>query len=255
MSINNSSQEKIGAGATESNEFDQYAENYDSALGVGLSWTGENREYFAQKRVEWLRDRLSGLQVKPQMALDFGCGTGSAVPFLFDILGVTSVIGVDISQRSLDVARRSYGSRPAQFMLLNEYEPAGQCDVAFCNGVFHHIPLNERAAAIQYIYRSLRPGGVFALWENNPWNPITRLLMSLAPIDRDAITLTPSETCRLLRSGNFEVLQKDFLFIFPGALRWFRGIEPCVSRFPLGIQYQVLAQKLPHVPLTSATIQ
>jgi hypothetical protein len=31
--------------------------------------------------------------------------------------------------------------------------------------------LTHWAAAVDYVYRSLRPGGLFAFWENNPWNP------------------------------------------------------------------------------------
>ena len=40
---------------------------------------------------------------------------------------------------------------------------------------------------------ALRPGGLFAFWENNPWNPGTRLVMSRIPFDRDAITLSALE--------------------------------------------------------------
>jgi SAM-dependent methyltransferase len=61
--------------------------------------------------------------------------------------------------------------QPASFFTLSGYQPAGQADLAFCNGVFHHIPLEERAEAVAYVYRSLRPGGLFAFWENNPVEP------------------------------------------------------------------------------------
>jgi SAM-dependent methyltransferase len=141
------------------------------------------------------------------------------------------------------VAKQLDGSGKTQFLLFNEYYPDGRIDLAFCNGVFHHIPPDKRAAALAYVYRSLRPGGLFAFWENNPWNPGTRYVMSRIPFDRDAITLTPAEARRLLRSGGFDILQTDFLFIFPRALRWLRGLEPLMSRLPLGAQYQVICRK------------
>jgi trans-aconitate methyltransferase len=175
--------------------------------------------------------------------MDFGCGTGSASPFLRALMGVESVLGVDISAKSLEVAKRTYGAARTQFLLVSQYQPSERIDLAFCNGVFHHIPLTERTAAVNYLYRSLRPRGLFAFWENNPWNPGTRHVMRRVPFDRDAITLTPPEAQRLLRAGGFDILQTDFLFIFPRLLRWFRRIEPFVSRLPLGAQYQLLCRK------------
>jgi SAM-dependent methyltransferase len=224
-------------------EFDKYAADYELALAAGLSISGEDQNYFAQGRIAWLASCLRQLVEKPRSALDFGCGTGSATPYYFDLIGVESVLGLDISAKSLDVAKRNYGSVRARFLLFNQYQPSEQIDLAFCNGVFHHIPLSARAAVVDYIYRLLRRGGLFALWENNPWNPGTRYVMSRIPFDRDAITLAAPETRRLLRAGGFEILRTDFLFIFPRMLSWFRGVEPLVAKLPLGAQYQVLCRK------------
>src|SRR5262249_12881633 len=149
----------------------------------------------------------------------------------------------DTSSKSLDIARSAYASDRAQFLLLDHYQPSEQFDLVFCNGVFHHIPPEQRAASISYIYNSLRPGGLFAFWENNPWNPGTRYIMSKCPFDRDAITLLPSEARFLLCESGFEILGTDFLFIFPRMLRWFRWIEPLIARLPFGAQYQVLGRK------------
>jgi SAM-dependent methyltransferase len=161
----------------------------------------------------------------------------------FDILGVEHFVGTDQSAKSLEIARRAHRSERSQFLLFDTYEPCGQFDVVFCNGVFHHIPPSERPAAIDYVLRSLRPGGLFAFWENNPWNPGTRYVMSRIPFDRDAVTLSSSEARRLLGVGGFDILQIDYLFIFPRILRWCRWIEPHCSRFPLGAQYQVLCRR------------
>jgi SAM-dependent methyltransferase len=125
----------------------------------------------------------------------------------------------------------------------DEYTPDGTMDLAFCNGVFHHIAPPERTAAVDYIHRALRPGGLFAFWENNPWNPGTRLVMKRIPFDRDAVTLTSREARQLLRERGFEILRTDFLFIFPRVLRWLRGVERFVTQWPLGAQYQVLCRK------------
>lgn len=224
-------------------EFDSYAADYDAALERGLSVSGEDKNYFARGRVEWLAGRLHELGERPARIMDFGCGTGSAAPFLFDVVKVEQLLGVDTSEMSLHIARKQHGSDRTRFVLFDEYQPDGQIDLAFCNGVFHHIPPTERAAAVSYIYQALRPGGLFAFWENNPWNPGTRYVMSRIRFDRDAIPVTPPQAHRMLTSGGFEVVRRDFLFIFPRALRWFRSVEPRVARLPMGAQYQLICRK------------
>lgn len=176
--------------------------------------------------------------------MDFGCGTGASIPYLLDLIGLESVVGVDTSEKSLEVARRIQKSQRAQFFLFDRCEPRAQMDLAFSNGVFHHIPPEQRDAAINYVNRSLRPGGLFALWENNPWNPGARYVMSRIPFDRDAITLTPPEARDLCRAGGFEIVRTDFLFVFPRVLNWLRWIEPHIATLPFGAQYQILCRKV-----------
>jgi len=128
-------------------------------------------------------------------------------------------------------------------VLRSDYEPRAEADMAFSNGVFHHIQPPERRDALDYISRSLRPGGLFVFWENNPWNPGTRFVMSRIPFDRDAITISPPNARRLLRGAGFEILRTDHLFFFPRALRWLRPLERGLTAVPLGAQYLVLARK------------
>ena len=224
-------------------EFDHFAENYDEAIQRGLAVSGEKKEFFAAGRVAWLARRLGEAGLVPRRILDYGCGTGTSAPLLLGLAGAEQVLGVEISPKSVEVARRLHGSDRARFAVLQEYEPDGTCDLAFCNGVFHHIPLAARAGAVDYVFRSLRPGGWFALWENNPWNPGTRYIMSRIPFDRDAITLSPPGGRRMLEAGGFAVVRTDFLFFFPRSLGWLRRLEPRLRSVPLGAQYLVLGRK------------
>jgi SAM-dependent methyltransferase len=226
-------------------EFDEYADPaaYDTALEQGIALSGEDKSYFAHGRVDWLANFLRSQGVKPLHVLDYGCGTGTTTPFLLDLIGPSHLIGVDLSARSIETARRLHGSDRSSFLTLDQYQPCGEIDLAFCNGVFHHIPLDARAAAVDYLARALRPRGLFSCWENNPWNPGTRLIMRRIPFDRDAITLSPPQARRLMVSGGFEILRTDFLFFFPRALSIFRKLEPRLQKLPLGGQYQVLCQK------------
>jgi SAM-dependent methyltransferase len=229
--------------SSDSKVFDEDLTDYDEELAQGISVSGEDKDYFARGRVMRLADSLKQLKEQPKSVMDFGCGTGSAMPFLLELIRPEQALGVDSSVKLLELARKRYGSERTNFLLNTQYQPSGQIDLAFCNGVFHHIPVSERGIAVDYVYWSLRPGGLFAFWENNPWNPGTRYVMNRIPFDRDAITLTASEARGLLRSRGFEILQTQFLFIFPRMLRCLRGIERFFSRVPLGAQYQVLCRK------------
>jgi SAM-dependent methyltransferase len=223
-------------------EFDAYAATYDDTLARGISISGEDKNYFARRRIVWLSCLLNRLQEQPRTAMDFGCGTGSAIPFLLNELELESVVGVDASNQSLMIARDIHGA-PARFVSLAEHRPKGDFDLAFCNGVFHHISPGDRAAAVDTVYSSLRPGGLFAFWENNPWNPGARYVMRRIPFDRSAITLSPPVARRMLCERGFEVLRTDFLFLFPRSLSWLRCLEPCMSSLPFGAQYEILCRK------------
>lgn len=223
--------------------FDEFAADYDDALNQGLAASGETKDYFARGRIQWLARCLQQFSEQPRLILDYGCGDGSSSELLLAATGADLLVGLDTSEKSLVLANRNYGGKRSLFCSISKYEPRAELDLVYCNGVFHHIPLVARASATKYIWDSLRPGGIFSLWENNPWNPGTRYVMSQIPFDRGAITLTPPEAATLLQDSGFEVLRRDSLFYFPRQLRWLRWIEPHLSQLPLGAQYQILCRK------------
>jgi trans-aconitate methyltransferase len=223
--------------------FDSYALDYDAALARGISVSGEDKYYFAERRLQWLLSCLVPLAATPRRIMDFGCGTGSSTPLFLNIPSVEYFLGADSSPEIVKIARQAHSSSRAQFYLLGEYQPAGEIDLVYSNGVFHHIAPDKRSAALDFIHRSLCPGGLLAFWENNPWNPGTRYVMSRISFDRNAIKVSSLQARRLLEAAGFEILRTDYLFIFPRFLRWCRRIEPLCSRLPLGAQYQVLCRK------------
>jgi SAM-dependent methyltransferase len=224
--------------------FDEYAAAYEGALANAIAPSGEGREYFAEGRVAWLKYCLACSAEKPRTVLDFGCGDGATTPLLFAAFHADTAIGIDVSARSLTIAKKNHSSPQIKFESIAEFQTSGEMDLAYCNGVFHHIAPNHRAEALALVNRALRMGGLFSFWENNPWSLATRYVMSRCAFDRDAITLTPPEARRLLRSGGFEILRTDFRFIFPRVLRALRKIEDLVYRLPFGTQYQILCCKI-----------
>jgi SAM-dependent methyltransferase len=231
------------AESTPASFFDQYSNQYEKQLQKGLSLTGESADYYAKNRVMWLRRTLDRLDYRVRSLLDFGCGVGNSIPYFLSILESRRIVGLDPSASSLEQAKESHPEASVSFVHPDDFRAENEFDVAFCNGVFHHIPPSARGDALQTIWKSLKPGGIFAFWENNPWNPGTKFIMSRVEFDRDAITLSPLEARRILKSTGFTILRTNYLFIFPKVLSWCRFIEPFVAALPLGGQYLVLCKK------------
>jgi SAM-dependent methyltransferase len=223
--------------------FDHFHADYDEALARGLAVSGEDKLYFARGRIAFLSNCLRELGCRSPSVLDFGCGTGTAIPFLLEELGAERVVGVDASERCLEMARRQHGSERVRFLGAREFVPRTDFGVAFCNGVFHHVPPAERGEVARLLHDSLQPGGIFALWDNNPWNPGARLVMRRISFDRDAVMLSSREARRLVEAADMDVVRIDYRFFFPRSLRLLRPLEQRLVKVPLGAQYQVLARR------------
>ena len=223
--------------------FDRFAHQYDALLEESLQITGEDKDYFARGRLEWLARRLAERRFNPETVLDFGCGSGSTIPLFFEILGARRVIALEDSPELLKIAAQTHGDRNVSFVLGPAFDGRGSCDLVFCSAVFHHIPHAERPNVAREIRGYLKPGGLFALWEHNGWSPAARYVMSRCEFDRGARPLSALSARRLLREAGFDVVSTDFLFIYPRFLRLLRWSERLLARLPLGAQFQVLGRK------------
>ena len=224
-------------------EFDRFARSYERDLAQSLAVTGESREFYAQKRIDWTAHCVARLGHSARQILDYGCGDGANAPLLAARFVADRVLGVDVSAESIAVARQKNSSRGLQFLSTTEWTPDATIDLAFTNGVFHHIPPAERTAALGVIRRAMRPDGLFAFWENNPWNPGTQYVMSRCAFDEHAIKISPKEAKRLLSNAGFKVLRTDSLFYFPRHVSFLRPAEAWLRSLPLGGQYLVLCRK------------
>jgi SAM-dependent methyltransferase len=219
------------------------SDEYEAMLAQGLRLSGEDRHYFIEGRLQALR-RLLGSAFRPRAILDFGCGIGDTAARLATLYPDAEVTGVDASRGAIEHAGRAHGSARVRFELLDDFTPRARYDLCYSNGVFHHIAPAERVGAARLVCESLAPCGRFALMENNPWNPGTRMVMRRIPFDRDAIPLSPPRVRSLLREAGFAACAPPhFLFFFPRALAWLRFAESRLGRVPLGAQYCVLATR------------
>ena len=226
-----------------STTFDLAAANYNQQLQQGLTLSGESADFFVQGRLSCLAELLEKKCAVADSVLDFGCGVGNAASSLRSALRAGYVTGLDCSDGSIQCAKQRFPESCYQWSTDSGSIPADSFDLVHTSGVFHHIPPAERDDTLSSIYGWLRPGGRFAFFENNPWNPGTRLVMSRIPFDRDAICLSIFEArSRLLRAG-FELEAVRSMFFFPKALGFLRWMERPLGYTPAGAQYLILCRK------------
>ncbi|HEY0298323.1 MAG TPA: class I SAM-dependent methyltransferase [Arachidicoccus sp.] len=224
--------------------FDKSLE-YDEMLNQGLSLSGEDKFFFIHGRLNDLAKNIPAKQTLNSI-LDFGCGIGDATILLKQYFPFTKEItGTDTAATALEFARKQNSNEgKITYTEIKDFKEKNKFDLCYVNGVFHHIPLEQRSEAVTMIYDALKPGGLLALFENNPLNPGTKLVMSRIPFDKDAITLTHWETRKMLTDAGFKVkIKPRFLFYFPKALQSFRRLEKLLIHFPLGAQYYLLVEK------------
>jgi SAM-dependent methyltransferase len=230
------------AGATE--ELFDLSDEYEAMLNQGIRLSGESMSFFMEGRLNLLHEQVQARRRAVSGVLDFGCGLGYSSQRLSEMFAPAEVTGVDTSVNVLETARQRHGGTGVRFTSLGDLKnQAGRYDLCYVNGVFHHISPPERPGALQLIHRALRPGGMLALFENNPWNLGARMVMARIPFDREAHMLSPLLTRKLLRQEGFEILHTGSLFFFPRVLKVLRSLERPLSWTRLGAQYLVLAER------------
>ena len=220
-------------------DFDDYTENYNQLLKEGTSFFSSSEEYFARYKVDLVRKQV---HMPANRILEYGCGIGRNIPFLQQAFPSAVIVGSDISGASLEIARRD--NKGIEFFLEDEAFDSGNLfDVIFVAGVFHHIPIEQRAGVAKKIFCRLSPGGQLFVFEHNPFNPITRRIVNNCPYDEDAVLLKPSELTGILSKAALIVERKAYCLFVPPSLSVLARMESRLGWLPLGGQYWVQARR------------
>ena len=115
----------------------------------------------ASDRQGIILETLSGLSTKTKEAVDIGCGTGRNIPLL--ARKFRSVIGIDISNKCLEIAERSHGSlgnvKFRQLDLAKDLPGHLRADVGLCLNVVMMPSYETRRRVLNNILSLVRPGG------------------------------------------------------------------------------------------------
>ena len=162
---------------------------------------------------------------------------------LFAQLRIRSLITIDVASNRTHAGALKSADGKAAFIHVSDYRATELADLAYTHGVLDRMTPVDRTAAAVLVFRSLKSGGLFAVWHTNPWAPWGALSGSRVSSRQRALAMTPPEARRLLRGAGFDVVQTVSAFFFPPTLSWCQPIESLLSPIPLGSEYMVLARK------------
>jgi SAM-dependent methyltransferase len=224
-------------------EFDSYAPEYRNLLYDPIRDRFANdSQFFHRRKARLIHDFFARQNVSTAgMAwLDVGCGQGE----LLKIAGsaFARAVGCDPSAKMMQAcAGIEMFEQPSPTELPF---PNRSFDFITAACVFHHVPLEQRAALTASIYRILRLGGVFCLIEHNPFNPITQIIVKRCPVDSDAELLTASTASGLMRSADLEIIETAYFLYLPERLFNRIGwIERYLRPLPAGGQFATFSRR------------
>jgi len=263
-------------------DFDDVAAGYTQEVDRAVAFSGQAQGFFldvkARQIEQAIRDRLG--EPSAVRALEVGCGPGLMQRRLRERIG--RLWGMDLSLGCLAQASRA-GQAGAQAGTRADSQVGAQADaqagaqasaraglvagdgrhapfaggsfdLVFAVCVLHHVPPGARRdALVGEMARLARPGGLVAIWEHNPWNPLTRRVVARCPFDRDAVLLSLSETRRLLRRAGLSRIESRYGLFFPWRGRGWRRAERLLAQVPLGAQFVALGMKPRPTPVTPLT--
>jgi ubiquinone/menaquinone biosynthesis C-methylase UbiE len=155
-----------------------------------------------------------------------------------------SVTGVDVSPRMIETARMN--NPTVRYLLSKDDElPLAdeEFDMAFAICVFHHIGRQQRAEFTREVMRVVRRGGLMAILEHNPLNPLTRLVVSRCDFDEGVELLGLREVRRLISAASATPVESRYILFLPWQGEALRRIEDSLGWLPLGAQYVVAGQR------------
>lgn len=224
-------------------EFDLLADDYYQNHKKNIAITGEVPEYFSRFKVSDFAEYFEGKNA-PSPILDFGSGIGNSIPYFREYFPQSELFCCDVSARSMEISKARFPGNE-KYLKIDDCIPAldQAFDAVFTACVFHHIPHNDHKKWIDELSRVLRPGGVLALYEHNPLNPLTVRSVNTCPIDINARLIRSGQMKRILIDKGWRDVNIEYKIFFPSALKSLRFLEKYMKGVFLGAQWRLTARK------------
>lgn len=224
--------------------FDDAVETYTYQIDEAVGFSGLKTEFFVEVKCVYLERLVKEFLGSPEemAVLDLGCGVGAYHRLLSPKF--RNLTGLDISPRSIDYAKRTNPD-----VTYRVYDGGrlpfddGAFDVAFASCVLHHVPVGDWAGFASEMARVLRPGGMAVVFEHNPYNPVTRRIVSTCPLDEGAVLLRPKRVRDLMAASGLTTLRSRAILSVPPVYNFLYPVDELLGLLGLGAQYLVAARK------------
>ena len=224
--------------------FDDYVETYQNEVQHSIDFIGQDVDFFIELKAKLLvatAKKFFG-NIENISVLDIGSGIGLTDHFLSKEF--KNLYGVDIEEGILNKAAKY--NPPVNYRIYDgQHLPFedNTMDITFAMNVMHHVPPALWQNFANEMHRVLKPGGLAAVFEHNPLNPLTRLAVKRCEFDADAVLLNHGKIKELIKKSNLNVIEDSYIVFFPFKSNIFRSIEKGLGWLPLGAQQYVLGRK------------
>jgi SAM-dependent methyltransferase len=219
-------------------DFDSSSASYEVELNNAISFVGQDASVFTEAKAHSLlalaQERIGDLA--NASALDVGCGIGSIHRTLAPRFA--ELEGVDVSPGPIDVARANNHDVAYQAYdgVTLPFE-SNTFDLSFAICVLHHVPPAQWESFTAEMARVVRPGGLVAIIEHNPLNPLTRLVTLRCAFDEGIVLVRRRRLERLMRQARVLDAASRYILFSPWRGAAVERVERRLGRLPLGAQY------------------
>ncbi len=225
--------------------FDDYVESYKNEIQSSIDFAGQDVDFFIELKANLLiklAEKSFG-NLNNVKALDIGSGVGLVDKYLQP--KIKNLYGIDVEAGVIEKAKTNNPTVNYQiYDGTNIPFKDNMFDLTFAINVVHHVPPGMWENFTKEMHRVLKPGGIAAVFEHNPVNPLTRKVVRECEFDRDAVLLKHGKIKTLFKSANLEMFDDGYIVFFPFKSGIFRSIETLLGWLPLGAQQYVAGKKL-----------
>jgi cyclopropane-fatty-acyl-phospholipid synthase len=159
-------QDRLGAKKVAEEHYDLGNELYQHMLDRRMVYSDGRwsaAKTLDQAQEEKLRAVCEAIELRRGMhLLDIGCGWGGLAKFAAQEYGAT-VVGVTISERQAELARKRCAGLPVSILLLDYRDIGGEYDRIVSLGMIEHVGKKNYRHYFEVARRALRANGLFCL--------------------------------------------------------------------------------------------
>ncbi len=222
--------------------FDAYRASYREEVQRSISFMRQDVEFFAAVKARYLLDAARHLGDSERLrVLNVGCGIGIIDRLLTPC--VAALEGIDVASEL--VAEAATANPSATYRSYDGTSLPYQdrtFDLSFTANVLHHVPAESWETFLAEMGRVTRRGGLLVVFEQNPFNPLTRLAVSRCSFDDGCALLSRGTVTEMLPRTGFPIVASRYILTFPWPGGAFARIEGWLGSLPLGAQYLVVAK-------------